>query len=370
MVRGGVRIVLTASCIFAIPCFARAEHEATAAMYVREDTDHTTVVSPRLRVRAPVVQDETHIDASYTVDVWTSASVDIVASASQPVTEQRDELNLGLDHVFGDVTVRGNYRFSTEPDYESHGGSVGVAWNLADNAFTLGWSGATSFDRVGRAGDEDFAAGVDTFATGLSLTQVLDPDTVVQLLYDLAFVRGYQASAYRFVAFGSEGPCGGSAPLCRPEQNPRERTRHAASLRLRRALGSHVSTGGSYRFYLDDWGVVSHTAKLDLAWALRLKSTLALSYRFYTQTAADHYKRQYQLTELGAALYTRDKELSPLSSHRVALELDWSWELEQPGAAVLTALAVAGTFYRYTDFSMLDRTSALEVTAVLGMEFE
>jgi len=354
---------------FMVTPYARADHSASASVYVRSDTDHTRVISPRLRARAALPDETTHVDLAYAADVWTSASVDIVASASEPVTEQRDELNLGLDRVFGDLTLSGGYRYSTEPDYQSHGISLGVAWDLAQKATTLAWSASGSADRVGRAGDPNFAEAANTLSTALSLTQVIDENTVLQLVYDLASIRGYQASAYRYVSFGSDGPCRGFAALCRPEQSPRERLRHAASLRLRRALGTQWSAGGSYRFYVDDWGVSSHTAKVDLAWAPQPQSTLALSYRFYRQTGADHYQAQYLASDVGRAYFTRDKELSPLSTQRIALELDWVWELAHGGSGLITALAVASTFYHYADFPMLQRSTAIEVTAMTGMEF-
>jgi Protein of unknown function (DUF3570) len=348
----------------------RAEQSATAAVYVRTDTDHTRVVSPRLKVRTAVPDEDTHVDLAYTADVWTSASVDIVASASQPVTEQRDELNFGLDHVFGDLTLAAAYRYSTEPDYVSHGGSLGGSWDLADRATTLALTLSGSADRVGRSGDDNFSEEVSTLAAGLSLTQVIDTDTLVQLVYDLAAVRGYQASAYRYVAFGSAGPCEGAAPFCLPEQNPRERMRHALALRARRALTGQWSVGGGYRLYLDDWGVLSHTAKADVAWAPQPRATVALGYRFYTQSQADHYRVAYQPADVGLEYFTRDKELSPLSSHRVSVELDWLWELDQGRMGLLTAVALATTFYDYRDFAMLSQSTAFEITAVTGLEFE
>jgi hypothetical protein len=351
----------------AAPDPTHADHAASAGVYVRNDTDHTVVVSPRLHLRSMLLE-ETHLDLSYTVDVWTSASVDIVASASQAVTEQRDELNVGLDHAMGDVTLAAGYRYSVEPDYVSHGGSASISGDLANKAATLAWSLAGSSDQVGRAGDPRFSEAVDTLVTGVSFTQVIDPDTLAQALYELSLVRGYQASAYRFVALGFDGLCYGQASFCRPEQNPRERMRHALALRLRRALGKHWSVGGGYRAYLDDWGIVSHTIKADLALAPDPRSTLALTYRFYLQGAADHYKPLYLENDRNARYFTRDKELSPLSSHRVALELDRVWELADGAAGLVTGLELAPSFYRYDDFLALDRVTAIEVTAVIGME--
>jgi hypothetical protein len=346
---------------------ARAEHSASAGIYVRQDSNATRVISPRVKARAALGGDQTHVDASYAVDVWTSASVDIVASASQPVTEQRDELNVALDHTLGDLRLAGAYRFSKETDYESHGGSLSVSWDLASKATTLGWFGGGSADRVGRVGDLNFSEQASTLTSGLSLTQVLDQRTVLQLLYDIALVRGYQASAYRYVAFGSVGPCRGAAAFCLPERAPRERLRHAAALRLRRALSEETSIGASYRFYLDDWSLLSHTAKADIAWAPQPKSTISLSYRFYTQSAASFYQAAYSEQEVGRAYFTRDRELTALTTHRVALELDWLWEVGT--SDLMTALSIAPTFYAYANFPMLQQATALEVTFVTGMEF-
>jgi hypothetical protein len=368
-VRRSLLVLALASSALAVPDATHAEHSGSAGVYVREDSDHTTVISPRVRLRAPVVEDEVHVDLVYSVDVWTSASVDIVASASQPVTEQRDEINLGVDWVMGEATLGAGYRYSVEPDYESHGGAATFSLDLANKAATLAFKAGASFDRVGRVGDDDFSDHTDTLTTGASFTQVLGPSTVLQALYDLSLIRGYQASVYRFVGLGGDGDCRGTATFCRPEQNPRERMRHAAALRLRQALGDHFSLGAAYRFYFDDWGILSHTGKVDLMWAPDAQTALGLTYRLYLQGEADHYKRFYGDADVGVRYFTRDKELSPMSSHRAALELDRVWEIADGDAGLSTGLEIAPTFYIYDDYVLLDQVTAIEVTAVVGMEF-
>ena len=145
--------------------------------------------------------------------------------------------------------------------------------------------------------------------------------------------------------------------------------RHAAALQLRRALGEHLSAGAGYRFYLDDWGILSHTAKADLTWAPDAQTALGLTYRFYTQGKADHYKPFYGDADVNARYFTRDKELSPLSSHRAALVFDRVWAVAGGDAGLTTALEVAPTFYVYDDFLALDQVTAIEVTAAVGMEW-
>jgi len=134
--------------------------------------------------------------------------------------------------------------------------------------------------------------------------------------------------------------------------------RHAFALRARRALGDAFSVGAAYRFYLDDWGVISHTALADLAWLPAEHSMLGLSYRFYTQGAADHYRLHY--VSLGDGLYTNDKELSPLTEHRMALQAEQSFELGD-GESLRVVLSVAPSIYQYSDF-VLSQITALEVS--------
>jgi hypothetical protein len=365
--RAGIGLSVLALASLGVPGGTRAE-EAAAAIYVRTDTDHTTVVAPRLRVQVPVGE-PTKVSATYAVDVWTSASIDIVTSASQiPVTEQRDELDLSVDHEFTDVTLTAAYRYSTEPDYVSHGGSGGFAWDFADNNATLAVGLSASTDTVGKAGDPAFSRPAGTLGTRLSFTQVLGSATLLQLMYELGRGTGYQASPYRYVGIGFDGLCtsaatgaGGFASLCVPETTPGVRTRHAFALELRHALSDAWSLGAAYRFYLDDWGVNSHTVRAESVWSLDADTLLALRYRLYTQSAAEFYRARYDVPQ---PYVTSDKELSPLSSHRIALEFDRLWHFAGD-RSLTTTLSFAPVFFSYSDFVPLDSITAYEVNAAL-----
>jgi hypothetical protein len=342
--------------------------EAAAAVYVRSDTDHTVVIAPRLRVQTPIVE-TTRATVTYAADVWTSASVDIMASASKvPVTEQRDELDLAIDSEFEDVTVTAAYRLSIEPDYVSNGGSGGFSYDFADNNSTFALGVSASSDEVGKAGDPKFSRATTTFGGRLSFTQVLGVGTLAQLMYELARVDGYQASPYRWVPIGGDAECtaatrgqSGLSTLCVPEANPNERLRHAASIEFRQALSEVLSLGAAYRFYTDDWGITSHTVRGDLAWKVGDDTIVSPRYRFYLQNAANHYRARYPVPQ---QYVTSDKELSPLSSHRIALELDRVWHFS--GESTLsTTLGAAALFYTYDDFIPLDSITAYEVNVAM-----
>ena len=341
--------------------------EVSSALYVRTDTDQTTVISPRAR-GSKNLGDSTRVDVTYAADVWTSASIDIRASASvRPVTEQRDELDLSLGQELEDLHLRASYRFSTEHDYTSHGVTLGAALDLASNASTLDASLHVIGDTVGQAGNPSFSRSLTTIDGSFSFTQVLDPQMWMQLTYELAHNDGYQSSPYRWVGVGGTGFGCVGAHLCLPERVPSVRTRHAMALVVRRALSNSISAGLTYRYYFDDWSLSSHTLLGELGWNIGEHSLLALRYRFYTQGAAEFYQRTY--LSLATDQYrTRDRELSKLVYQRAGAELEHEFLLSEQGAKLAGTLAIGGNFYSYADFVGLSQVTALEVSLGLMLQ--
>lgn len=341
---------------------ARAE-DAAGALYVRTDSDATTVISPRIRANKQLGE-ATNVDATYAADIWTSASVDIRASASvRPVTEQRDEVDLGLRQELGDIHLRGSYRFSSEHDYISHGLTVGGAIDLAQNAATLDVSLHVFADTVGQSGNPDFARALTTFDGSLSYTQVLDPLMFMSLTYELARNSGYQASPYRYVGVAGTGFGCVGASYCLPEYVPPDRLRHALAFLIRRAFAESLSLGFNYRLYFDDWGLTSHTALVDMAINVSAETLLSFRYRFHMQGAVKFYQPIYQA--LAPNQYrTRDRELSELTYHRAGAELEQRFDVGERSKLSAT-LAVSGNLYNYADFKGLDQVTALEISAGL-----
>jgi hypothetical protein len=341
---------------------ARAD-EVGSALYVRADTDHTTVISPRVRGNKALAEGTT-LDVTYAADIWTSASIDIRASASvRPVTEQRDELDLALAHDLQDVRLHGAYRFSTEHDYTSHGGTLGGSIDLASNAAKLDANLHVIADTVGQSGNPAFARSLTTLDGSLSYTQVLDPMMLMQLTYELAHNIGFQASPYRFVGVGGTGFGCVGASLCLPERVPTQRTRHALALLVRRALSDSLSVGLTYRYYFDDWSLGSHTLLGELGWNLGEHTLFSVRYRFYTQGAVDFYQRVYATIETDQ-WRTRDRELSKLTYHRAGAELEHVFIIGDD-TTLASTLAVSGNRYQYSDFVGLNHVTALEISAAL-----
>jgi hypothetical protein len=343
-------------------------------VFVRTDSDHTVVVSPRIHLNQSITED-TKVDLTYAADVWTSASVDIRASASLPVTEQRDELDVGVTHAFEDLTVSAGYRYSIENDYVSYGATGSASVDLAQHNSTLAIAGYLFGDTVGRSGAPQIARRLVTAGARLSFTQVLGAATLAQLTYEFGQLDGYQASPYRWVGFGGTGfGCQvrpGQAPntfSCLPEHEPDNRRRQAFALVLRHGLLDTLSVGGSYRGYFDTWGLVSHTFGVQLGWSLGPDSLITLRYRYYWQSGVDFYRAVYSTASSRGIFTTRDREQSPMQDQHAGIELEQKIALDDDRAKLAFRLSVGGDLYSYSAFVGLQQVTALEASFAVSLE--
>jgi hypothetical protein len=350
----------------ALPWVARAD-SLSSAIYVRSDSEDTLVVSPR--ARAAKLFEQTELDLSYAADVWTSASIDIRTSASPAVTEQRDEIDASATHeLTADLTLTGSFRYSGENDYTSNGGSLGGALEMADNNTTLALNLSLYHDDVGRSGDPEFDQSLTTVGARGTFTQVLDPDMLAQLTYEVSSLNGYQASAYRFVGFGGTGYGCQRALQCLPEHLPDGRLRHAIDLLARRALSDDLSAQVDYRLYLDDWSLTSHTIAAELGWFLLDETLLTLRFRYYTQSGAEFYQRVYAQVPAPTEFWSRDRELSEMSSKRIGADIDQHVYLDGEDLTLVLTASGGVIFYTYPNFVGLDSVSAYEMTFAVGLE--
>lgn len=340
----------------------------SSALYTRVDSNSTTVWAPRTSLGAKLGE-SAGIETAVAVDSWTGASIDVTTAATSAVHEVRKEVTAGGYYEFEDVTVGGGYRYSTENDYWSNGGVLNATIDMANNNTTLGIATFGSIDTVGRSGDPGFERGQQSIGGRLSLTQVIDTKTIVQFSAETTRVTGYQAGPYRFVAIGGQGTCAGFSPYCVPEVVPSLRYRSALIGQLRRALGEHFSAGAQYRFYIDDWGVYSHTLAPDLTLRVGEHGMLNASYRYYTQSEADFYRPRYVDEPSTPRYVTRDRELSALYSNRVGLGYEHEFELNDASTVLTMAFRGGLTRYRYLAFVGLKRVDAVETTFLLSLGF-
>jgi hypothetical protein len=193
------------------------------------------------------------------------------------------------------------YSYSSESDYWAHLFSVGTSVDLFQKNTTLALSMSWGINEVARrAGPTVYVpiGGMATWTTIASWTQVLTQRLLLIAEYDLSVLgfgdrigsitglpnsdTGFLANPYRSVNLGG-------SPA--PEQLPFQRIRQSVQLTFHWL----ISTGNrivpylvfrpSYRFYWDDWGILSHTP--ELRWYVPVGPVeFRLTGRYYNQNAA------------------------------------------------------------------------------------
>lgn len=287
---------------------ATLPEELAEVMYHSYDGGGVQVTGPALKVRKGFATDFS-ASASYYVDSISSASIDVITSAS-PYTETRKEIAAAVDWLKGNSLMTLGYVGSDESDYQSDTVSLGVAQTFFGGMSTVSLGYARGDDIVSRV-DTDFEDSITRNNYQLGWSQVLTPRIVASLNYEAVLETGFLNNPYR-----SARVLGAQVP----ERYPRARNSHAVALRGIGMVAADNVVELGYRWYRDNWQVQSHT--LEAAWVRRLRPDLVaeVSYRFYTQDPASFYADDFDaLFEYMA----RDKELSTYQSHTLGARVTW-----------------------------------------------
>jgi Protein of unknown function (DUF3570) len=338
-----MRLQLILAVLAVVAATAHADTTFTSKVQVYTDSDHTTVISPLVQGNADVTPN-TSVNLGYVADVVSSASVDVVTQASATrIHDTRQQVSGGFNHSFGSLSWHASYIFSHENDYLSNNVATGIDKELFDKNTTLSLGAALSLDDVGRAHDPNFSRSLTNTSLSASWTQILSPRLIAQLTYELGNASGFQSSPYRFVPVRASLTA--VPEFWVMETDPDERWRNAFVIAANRAIGETSSIQGDYRFYIDDWGITSHTLGARYFTHLTPSLELRLRERFYTQGAATFYQDNYTSVQ---KYMTYDRELSPLWSETFGAAFYYLFTPRLEGE-----LKADLFYYSYSDFPPL-----------------
>jgi hypothetical protein len=97
------------------------------------------------------------------------------------------------------------------------------------------------------------------------------------------------------------------------ENLPASRVKLPVGVRFNYFMGDHIVFRTYYRFYTDDWGIVSHTAELEVPVKINSFFSIAPFYRYYTQTASQYFA-PYAVHTAKDLYYSSNYSLSALNS--------------------------------------------------------
>jgi Protein of unknown function (DUF3570) len=293
-------------------------------MYHYYDGGGVTIDGPSLLVRKKFAE-KYAVSASYYVDMISSASIDVITTAS-PYDEERTQYGAGFEYLRGKVTYAASFSNSSENDYEADTASLSISQDMFGDLTTVSLFFTRGWDDVTRRGDATFADEIDRRIYGVDLSQVATKNLVLGLSFEAITEEGFLNNPYRQVRYVDPDAALGYS--YEAERYPRTRTGNALSARARWYLPYRAAIQADYRFYTDTWDLRSHTAEIAYTHPLGDEWTFDVHYRFNTQNEAEFYSDLFPRQDFQNFL-ARDKELAAMQSHTlgfgVAYEFKPSW---------------------------------------------
>jgi hypothetical protein len=321
-------------------------------MYHAYDGGGLKVDGPLVLVRK-AYKDKVSVWANYYVDMITSASIDVVATASE-YTEERREKKVGADYLHGKTMMNFFYANSEENDYSADTFGFGISQDFFGDLTNLGISYSRGSDQVYRTGDENFEEDVDRQTFGVSLSQILTPNLLVNLSHEAITEEGFLQSAYRQVRYLDPDAARGFS--YESAVHPRTKTSNATALRAMYYLPYRASLRGEFRRYSDTWGVSGWNAEVGYVHPLPKGITAEIRARYYSQGEADFYGDLFARAN-EQNFMSRDKELSSFTT--VSVGGGASYEFQTPWLPLVDR----GQLNLFVDWIRFDYDNFRDVTA-------
>jgi len=294
-------------------------------MYHGYDGGGLQVDGPSILVRKGY-KDKVSVWANYYVDMITSASIDVVSTASE-YTEERKEKSIGFDYLRGKTSMGLSYTNSEESDYSANSVRFGISQDFFGDLSTLGISYARGSDTVRRNGDANFEEDVDRQTYRVDWSQVVTKNMLFSFNYESVTDEGFLNNPYRQVRYLDPSEARGYN--YEPEIYPRTRTSSAQAIRGLYYLPYRAALKVEFRNYSDTWGIDAYNTEIGYTHPIdNTGLTVELKYRYYEQTAADFYSDLFARPDQQNFM-ARDKELASFTTHTigagVTYDFDTAW---------------------------------------------
>jgi hypothetical protein len=319
------KLAAVAAMAFSLSLFAAVlPEDRFDTLYHSYDGGGVKINGPSLLARKRI-GDSSSVSANYYVDSITSASIDVVTSASR-YHEKRTERSLGVDYLHDNVTMNLGYTRSEENDYLANTANFSISQDMFGDLTTVSMGYSRGWDTVGKSDQPDFAEDVTRQNYRLGLSQILTKNLVLDLGLETVTDEGYLHNPYRSVRYLDAGsPVGYSFE---PEVYPRTHDSNAFSVKSLYYLPYRASVSAEYRYFTDSWGVRANNYEIGYTHPTGKSWIFDLKYRLYSQSHADFYSDLFPRQQAQNFL-ARDKELSTFSSR--AIGFGASYELA-PGS--------------------------------------
>jgi hypothetical protein len=176
-------------------------------LYHLYDGGGVTIDGPSILVRKKAGKSVSFV-ANYYVDMISSASIDVVTTAS-PYTEEREQLSIGMDYLRGNTKMSISVTNSEESDFTSDSYSFSVSQGMFGDLTTLTLAYSLGNDEVRRSDDDTFVREADRQFYSVGLTQIITRNLIMGLNVETITDEGFLNNPYRTVRYvDSSNPIG------------------------------------------------------------------------------------------------------------------------------------------------------------------
>ena len=321
--------LLRARCLPLLALLAGAAHagvlpEDRADLLVhRYDGGGITIQGPSVLVRKKL-GDKASVVGNYYVDSISSASIDVVTSAS-PYKERRTQYSLGGDYLYGKSTYSAGYISSKENDYNSRTAYFNISQDMFGDLTTVSFGFTRGWDKVGRRGDPTFSQPLDRRNWTVGVTQVITRNWLATLNLESTSSEGFLNNPYRQVRYLD--PLNGVGYSRQQERYPHTRTTTAVALENKYYLPWRAAVDGNYRYFSDTWGIVANTVRLGYTQPWK-NWTFEGHGRYYQQNRANFYADLFPFFNAQNFL-ARDRELATFKSTSFGLTATWQFGIRR-----------------------------------------
>jgi hypothetical protein len=331
--RPGIRCRSITAALFVLAAVGRAAvlpDDRSDLMWHDWSGGGVTVQGPSVLVRKSVT-DSLSLAANYYVDMISSASVDVLSTAS-PYKETRTQGSISADYIHGNTTYSGGYIESNERDYKARTAFLSVSESMFGDLTTISFGYTRGWDKVGDALHQlgqpilvTWVGDADHRNWQASLSQILTRNLLLGINFETDESDGYLQSPYRSARYLA--PDG--TVQSEPQVTPNTRTGNAGSLQLKYYLPWHAALDGNYRLYHDTWGILANTFGAGYTQPVSTSWTFHGNVRYYRQTAAVFYGDLFPYED-SQNFMSRDRELAQFHDISVGFGATWQFHPSWP----------------------------------------
>ena len=285
-------------------------------LYHSYDGGGMTIDGPAILLRKKT-SESFAVSAYYYVDSISSASVDVMSTAS-PYTEKRKEAQLGLEYLHEKTLMDISVRQSDESDYLAKSVNLNISQDTFGDLTNLSLGLAYSDNEIKRNGDEFFAEQSQQYRLRAGISQILTRNLSMNLNFEAVADEGYLNSPYRSVRYVDNTQSSGVG--YQSEVYPNTRNSFASKISASYYLPYRAALFVHYRYFSDSWQIDATDVEVSYRHPIAELFEIELKVRHYQQSQASFYSDLFAYRDAQNYL-ARDKELSEFEDLTLGLGL-------------------------------------------------